>query len=43
MSDDLLGGAMRGKTRPRGFIEWQPRKATVELLEQVRPSKPRVL
>ena len=33
---DLLGGAIRGKTRPRGFIDWKPQAATVALLDQVR-------
>jgi len=33
---DLLGGADRTSTRPRGFIRWAPRAATRRLLEQVR-------
>ena len=32
----LLGGAVRGKTRPRGFIDWRPQAATVALLNQVK-------
>ena len=33
---DLLGGARRGKTRPRGFIEaWKPRPETEALLVQI--------
>jgi hypothetical protein len=36
MSVDLLGGAVRGRTRPRGFIEWKPGEATLKLLGQVR-------
>jgi hypothetical protein len=32
----LLGGAERTSTRPRGFISWSPRAATLELLDQVR-------
>ena len=26
---DLLGGAIRGKTRPRGFVDWKPQAATL--------------
>ena len=33
---DLLGGATRGKTRPRGFVDWRPQAATLALLNQVR-------
>ena len=33
---DLLGGATRGKTRPRGFVDWRPQAATLALLERVR-------
>lgn len=33
---DLLGGAVRGRTRPRGFIEWKPEPASLKLLGQVR-------
>ena len=33
---DLLGGAIRGKTRPRGFIDWKPHAATLALLDQVQ-------
>jgi hypothetical protein len=33
---DLLGGAERTSTRPRGFISWSPRRATLELLNQVQ-------
>ena len=33
---DLLGGAIRGKTRPRGFVDWKPQAATIALLDQVR-------
>jgi hypothetical protein len=36
MSIDLLGGAARGRTRPRGFIEWSPNAASMVLLKQVR-------
>ena len=32
---DLLGGAERGRTRPRGFAPWSPRGDTLQLLEQV--------
>jgi len=32
---DLLGGAERTSTRPRGFISWSPRAATLALLDQV--------
>jgi hypothetical protein len=32
---NLLGGAERTSTRPRGFIEWAPRAATRTLLDQV--------
>ena len=34
--NDLLGGAIRGKTRPRGFVDWKPQAATLALLDQVR-------
>jgi hypothetical protein len=35
--DDLLGGALRRCTRPRGFIEdWRPQKQNLKLLDQVR-------
>jgi hypothetical protein len=33
---DLLGGAQRIKTRPRGFVPWSPQSATLILLEQVK-------
>jgi len=33
---ELLGGARRIKTRPRGFAPWSPEKATLVLLDQVR-------
>ena len=33
--NDLLGGAVRGKTRPRGFVDWHPQAATRILIEQV--------
>jgi hypothetical protein len=33
---DLLGGATRTRTRPRGFVPWSPQAATLELLQQVR-------
>jgi hypothetical protein len=33
---DLLGGAQRGRTRPRGFVEWKPHAASLALLDQVR-------
>jgi hypothetical protein len=32
----LLGGAQRGKTRPRGFVPWKPQAATLALLDQVQ-------
>jgi hypothetical protein len=32
----LLGGAKRGKTRPRGFVDWKPQATTTDLLEQVQ-------
>jgi hypothetical protein len=32
----LLGGALRVRTRVRGFAPWAPRGTTLELLEQVR-------
>src|SRR4051794_39255340 len=35
-TDDLLGGAERGQTRPRGFVPWKPRPETRALLGQVR-------
>ena len=34
--NDLLGGAIRGKTRPRGFVDWKPQAATLALLDQVQ-------
>jgi hypothetical protein len=34
--NDLLGGAIRGKTRPRGFVDWKPQAASLGLLDQVR-------
>jgi len=33
---DLLGGARRGRTRPRGFIDWNPRPETLALIDTVR-------
>ena len=33
---DLLGGAQRKYTRPRGFAPWSPRGTTQELLDRVR-------
>lgn len=33
---DLLGGALRVLTRPRGFAPWSPQAATLQLLDQVR-------
>ena len=33
---DLLGGAIRGKTRPRGFVDWKPQATTRALLDQVQ-------
>ena len=33
---DLLGGALRGKTRPRGFADWKPQAHTLALLDQVQ-------
>jgi hypothetical protein len=33
---ELLGGAVRVRTRVRGFAPWSPRGTTLELLEQVR-------
>jgi hypothetical protein len=33
---DLLGGAVRTKVRPRGFVPWSPQAATLQLLDQVR-------
>ena len=33
---DLLGGAQRKATRPRGFVPWRPQRPTIELIEQVR-------
>src|SRR5262249_43339896 len=33
---DLLGGAQRIKTRPRGFVPWSPRPETLILLDQVK-------
>jgi hypothetical protein len=32
---DLLGGAQRRSTRPRGFVDWVPRKETQLLLSKV--------
>src|SRR4030095_16485262 len=38
MSDalDLLGGAERRSTRPRGFVDWSPRIETQHLINQVK-------
>ncbi|HTA99827.1 MAG TPA: hypothetical protein VK804_05055 [Bradyrhizobium sp.] len=36
MSVDLLGGAERGRTRPRGFTDWNPNGVSLALLAQVR-------
>jgi hypothetical protein len=33
---DLLGGAVRGRTRERGFAPWNPRPNTLVLLDQCR-------
>jgi hypothetical protein len=33
---DLLGGAMRTRTRVRGFAPWSPQAETLRLLDQVR-------
>jgi len=33
---DLLGGAVRTRTRVRGFAPWSPQGATLQLLDQVR-------
>jgi hypothetical protein len=33
---DLLSGAIRSKTRPRGFVDWRPRAATLALLDKVQ-------
>jgi hypothetical protein len=33
---DLLGGAVRKRTRVRGFAPWSPQASTLELLERVR-------
>ena len=33
---ELLGGAVRVRTRVRGFAPWSPQGATLQLLEQVR-------
>jgi len=33
---DLLGGAERKRLRPRGFVDWRPRAATQEILEQAQ-------
>src|SRR3954452_2185771 len=33
---DLLGGATRRATRPRGFAPWRPQRETLKLLEQVQ-------
>jgi hypothetical protein len=33
---DLLGGAERKRTRPRGFAAWSPQAATLGLLDQVQ-------
>jgi hypothetical protein len=32
---ELLGGAQRKRTRPRGFVSWSPRQETLELLARV--------
>jgi hypothetical protein len=34
--NDILGGAIRGKTRPRGFCSWNPQPHSAELLDKVR-------
>jgi hypothetical protein len=34
--DDLLGGAQRGRMRPRGFINWRPDRNSQKLLDQIR-------
>ncbi len=36
MSIDLLGGAERGRTRARGFTDWNPSAVSLALLAQVR-------
>ena len=36
IDETILGGAERGKTRPRGFADWKPREETNDLLEVVR-------
>ena len=33
---DLLGGARRGRTRPRGFIDWAPHPETQALIDAVQ-------
>jgi hypothetical protein len=33
---NLLGGAQRGKTRPRGFVEWKPQATRLALLDPVQ-------
>jgi len=35
IDEKILGGAERGRVRPRGFIEWHPQQKTLVLLEQV--------
>jgi hypothetical protein len=34
--DDILGGAQRGRTRPRGFVPWRLDVATQARLDQIR-------
>jgi hypothetical protein len=34
--NDILGGAIRKATRPRGFCEWRPQAETRKLLDQVQ-------
>jgi hypothetical protein len=34
--DDILGGAQRGRTRPRGFVPWRLDPSTQALLDQVQ-------
>jgi hypothetical protein len=33
---ELLGGAARGKTRPRGFVPWSPQARTLALIARVQ-------
>jgi hypothetical protein len=33
---DLLGGASRGRTRPRGFVNWCPNDVSLALMAQVK-------